>query len=224
MTTIEGLSGFATSRGGAEITAEVNEAAFNIIEKCRQFFDVNAPAFAAPGVLNRACPEGIIIDYEQILAQANKVAERNEENELETGAWRPFDPVAVFWYAVAHEYAHVLQARHVQWRVMMSDPLTYEAGADFLAGVCLGWWSQKVDLNFLAAVDVAYEVGLESLDAGVHPTRDQRREAVAAGIGQGANAVSCLDGDLAKVKREKLFDRSTELAGTFLTLRKNTDG
>lgn len=211
------MDDYVAKMGGWEITATTAPAASEIISRVRQFFDLqNVRDFTFPGCPCKAGEAGVLLDTHQMLDQADRVLTRLEAKQSQDNVWRLFDSSALFWYACAHEFAHHLQATNRTWQELRAESIRTEVGADFLAGICIGWFTIDFDINFLSAIDTAWEIGMEPLVQASHPEREQRKLAVSTGVAQGAGATRLLKGDLSRVKHSELLTVSAEVADKIL--------
>jgi hypothetical protein len=176
-----------------------------IIDKVRDFFALGARCFTYKDCYCQAWGD-VLIDIDQVDREFKSLCKKLEEKEKEDKVYRCVDCWSVMWFAVAHEYAHCLQASEVSWLTMKADPVPYEIGADFLAGACLGWYAVDLNINFLNDIDFAFQIA--AYDSITHPQPHQRRLALETGISKGAQASYALGGDLSKIKRAELLDQS----------------
>ena len=205
---------YVRSRQGAALTVASHPGIMPIIEACRAFFDQPRQVltfkdceFQAWGI--------VLIDPDQINREYARLRKALDEREEQDSIHRVSDPTSVVWFSVAHEFAHCLQSTETSWHSMKADRIPHEIGADFLAGVCIGWNAVDFDVNFLNDIDFAFQIGCYKSDA--YPEPHQRRLALSSGVSQGAKAFQACDGDLSKVDRALLLARSRELVDVVQT-------
>jgi hypothetical protein len=200
-------------RCATTVTATTHPEIMPIIEACRAFFDQPRQVLTFKDCECQAW--GIVlIDPDQIKREYVRLRKALDAKEEQDSIHRVSDPASVVWFAVAHEFAHCLQSTETSWHSMKADRISHEIGADFLAGVCIGWHVKDFDVNFLNDIDFAFQLGYYKSET--HPEPHQRRLALSSGVSQGAKAFQACGGDLSKVNRTRLLACSRDASRVVL--------
>lgn len=183
----------ALSKGGFEIGMDYYPPLSSIIDAVRPVFGLSeAKAFHFKQCGCFGFPGGVLLDMEQLSERAVVAEKHLMQLEEKDGVWRCFDPWSIVWFAVAHEFAHTLQATRHAWPKILANEVAFETGADYLAGFCIGWLQLTHDINFLNASVHAYLIG-QPIPV-THPRPHHRRLAFETGVAHGYRAVQVTGG------------------------------
>ena len=163
--------------GGVEVTSATQIPLFSTFEQLSNWLDLSTKMFICSGDQLSTCafPDGVLINKEEIETLCKK-SDGKSGLDVDRGS------VAV--YAIAHEMAHLLQAKSWSrsWSQMSHDSFVRELQADYIAGVWIGANLAGKDYNFIDIANIAFGIGNPGWPNGTYPAPEQRQAAVNRGV------------------------------------------